>query len=197
MPKSCASFRASSACAFSLRIAPAKMPRAGYCERRTPTWRRSTSSMRRPTEAGRATTARRILRKADANLAAVDFFHAPTDRSWTRDYCPPYTAKGGRQPGGGRLLPCADRPKLDARLLPAVYCERRTPTWRRSTSSMRRPTEAGRATTARRILRKADANLAAVDFFHAPTDRSWTRDYCPPYTAKGGRQPGGGRLLPC
>jgi len=32
--------------------------------------------------------ARRILRKADANLAAVDFFHAPTDRSWTRDYCP-------------------------------------------------------------------------------------------------------------
>ena len=32
--------------------------------------------------------ARRILRKADANLAAVDFFHAPTNRSWTRDYCP-------------------------------------------------------------------------------------------------------------
>ena len=32
--------------------------------------------------------ARHILRKADANLAAVEFFHAPTDRSWTRDYCP-------------------------------------------------------------------------------------------------------------
>jgi agmatine deiminase len=32
--------------------------------------------------------ARRILRKADVNLAAVEFFHAPTDRSWTRDYCP-------------------------------------------------------------------------------------------------------------
>ncbi|MGA3042931.1 MAG: agmatine deiminase family protein [Bryobacteraceae bacterium] len=32
--------------------------------------------------------ARRILRKADANLAAVEFFHAPTDRGWTRDYCP-------------------------------------------------------------------------------------------------------------
>jgi len=32
--------------------------------------------------------ARRILRKANANLAAVDFFHAPTDRGWTRDYCP-------------------------------------------------------------------------------------------------------------
>jgi agmatine deiminase len=32
--------------------------------------------------------ARRILRKVDANLDAVEFFHAPTDRSWTRDYCP-------------------------------------------------------------------------------------------------------------
>src|SRR5580704_8394156 len=32
--------------------------------------------------------ARRILRKAGANLAAVEFFHAPTDRGWTRDYCP-------------------------------------------------------------------------------------------------------------
>ncbi len=32
--------------------------------------------------------ARRILRKADANLAAVEFFHAPTDRVWTRDYGP-------------------------------------------------------------------------------------------------------------
>jgi agmatine deiminase len=29
-----------------------------------------------------------MLRKAGANLAAVEFFHAPTDRSWTRDYCP-------------------------------------------------------------------------------------------------------------
>lgn len=32
--------------------------------------------------------ARRILRKAGADLAAVEFFHAPTDRGWTRDYCP-------------------------------------------------------------------------------------------------------------
>ena len=32
--------------------------------------------------------ARRILRKSAANLAAVEFFHAPTDRGWTRDYCP-------------------------------------------------------------------------------------------------------------
>jgi len=32
--------------------------------------------------------ARRILRKAGANLDAVEFFHTPTDRGWTRDYCP-------------------------------------------------------------------------------------------------------------
>ena len=32
--------------------------------------------------------ARRILSKAGANLDAVEFFHAPTDRGWTRDYCP-------------------------------------------------------------------------------------------------------------
>lgn len=40
--------------------------------------------------AGRAAekAARRILHKAGANLAAVEFFYAPTDRSWTRDYCP-------------------------------------------------------------------------------------------------------------
>ena len=35
-----------------------------------------------------AEAASRILRKAGANLAAVEFFHAPTDRGWTRDYCP-------------------------------------------------------------------------------------------------------------
>ena len=32
--------------------------------------------------------ARRTLRKATADLAAVEFFHARTDRSWTRDYGP-------------------------------------------------------------------------------------------------------------
>jgi agmatine deiminase len=30
----------------------------------------------------------RILKKCNANLAAVEFFHIRTDRSWTRDYCP-------------------------------------------------------------------------------------------------------------
>jgi agmatine deiminase len=32
--------------------------------------------------------ARKVLQKAGAELAAVTFFHLPTDRSWTRDYCP-------------------------------------------------------------------------------------------------------------
>jgi agmatine deiminase len=32
--------------------------------------------------------ARRLLRKSGANLDAVEFFHAPTDRGWTRDYGP-------------------------------------------------------------------------------------------------------------
>ena len=32
--------------------------------------------------------ARRMLRKAHADLAAVDFVHCRTNRSWTRDYCP-------------------------------------------------------------------------------------------------------------
>jgi agmatine deiminase len=31
---------------------------------------------------------RKILKTCHADLAAVDFFHHPTNRSWTRDYCP-------------------------------------------------------------------------------------------------------------
>jgi len=32
--------------------------------------------------------ARRTLKKCHADLDAVEFFHHPTNRSWTRDYCP-------------------------------------------------------------------------------------------------------------
>ena len=31
---------------------------------------------------------RRVLKKTHADMAAVDFFHHATDRSWTRDFCP-------------------------------------------------------------------------------------------------------------
>lgn len=40
--------------------------------------------------------ARQILQKGGADLAAVDFFHVRTDRSWTRDFCPTFlSAKTG------------------------------------------------------------------------------------------------------
>ena len=32
--------------------------------------------------------ARRVLKKAQAQIEAVEFFHVLTDRSWTRDFCP-------------------------------------------------------------------------------------------------------------
>jgi agmatine deiminase len=31
---------------------------------------------------------RRVLKKTHADMAAVDFYHNATDRSWTRDFCP-------------------------------------------------------------------------------------------------------------
>jgi agmatine deiminase len=37
---------------------------------------------------------RRILKKSGADLSAVDFFHHPTDRSWTRDYAPIFVKNG-------------------------------------------------------------------------------------------------------
>jgi agmatine deiminase len=41
-------------------------------------------------------SARKILKKCHAGLAAVEFFHHPTNRSWTRDYCPLFVKnKGG------------------------------------------------------------------------------------------------------
>ncbi|MDX2152259.1 MAG: agmatine deiminase family protein [Bryobacteraceae bacterium] len=38
----------------------------------------------------RITPARRVLEKCGANLNAVEFVECPTDRSWTRDYCPTF-----------------------------------------------------------------------------------------------------------
>jgi agmatine deiminase len=38
--------------------------------------------------------ARGILKKCHADLAAVDFFHHPTNRSWTRDYGPLFVKSG-------------------------------------------------------------------------------------------------------
>lgn len=38
--------------------------------------------------------ARKVLAKAGAELTAVEFFYVPTDRSWTRDYCPIFVGDG-------------------------------------------------------------------------------------------------------
>lgn len=38
---------------------------------------------------------RRLLNDGGASLAAIDFFHAATDRSWTRDFLPLFVKRGG------------------------------------------------------------------------------------------------------
>ena len=50
---------------------------------------------------------KRVLRKAGAPLPRIDFFHVPTDRVWTRDYCPIFVAD---QAGGAveALSACND-----------------------------------------------------------------------------------------
>lgn len=40
------------------------------------------------TDADAEQSVRRILKKTHADMAAVEFFHHPTNRSWTRDTCP-------------------------------------------------------------------------------------------------------------
>jgi len=35
-------------------------------------------------------SARRVLTQSHVEMAAVEFFHRPTNRSWTRDYCPTF-----------------------------------------------------------------------------------------------------------
>ena len=43
---------------------------------------------------------RGILKKAGANLSAVDFFHVPTNRGWIRDFGPIFVRNGqGRDRG--------------------------------------------------------------------------------------------------
>ena len=41
------------------------------------------------------TKARQVLKKCGANVEAVEFFHHPTNRSWTRDYCPLFVRNAG------------------------------------------------------------------------------------------------------
>jgi len=39
-------------------------------------------------DAGAEQRVRRILKKCHADLSAIEFFHQPANRSWTRDFCP-------------------------------------------------------------------------------------------------------------
>ncbi|HUS06681.1 MAG TPA: agmatine deiminase family protein [Bryobacteraceae bacterium] len=43
-------------------------------------------------------SAEKMLRRAGANLAAVSFTLCPTNRSWTRDYCPIFVRKASGEP---------------------------------------------------------------------------------------------------
>src|SRR5206468_3198418 len=46
--------------------------------------------------------ARGLLGRVGADLGQVDFFRVPTDRSWTRDFCPLFVKSGhGGANGGG------------------------------------------------------------------------------------------------
>src|SRR2546423_1480099 len=44
-------------------------------------------------------TAVQFLKKCGAQMAAVKFFHIPTDRSWTRDFCPTFVRNPAGQKG--------------------------------------------------------------------------------------------------
>ena len=46
---------------------------------------------------------RRILKKCHVNLDAVEFFLHPTDRSWTRDFCPIFVKNKARRSGDHAL----------------------------------------------------------------------------------------------
>src|SRR5689334_16087321 len=43
--------------------------------------------------------ARRVLKKCHARMEAVEFFHVPTDRSWTRDFCPMFVRNDSGERG--------------------------------------------------------------------------------------------------
>jgi agmatine deiminase len=48
--------------------------------------------------------ARALLRRVGVDLERVDFVRAPTDRSWTRDYCPLFVVAGGAPGAASRQV---------------------------------------------------------------------------------------------
>ena len=81
---------------------------------------------------------RRILKKCHADLDAVEFFHHPTNRSWTRDYCPLFVKnKAGevaathwRFNGWAKYDNCRDDARTPALHRPqAARCRASNPAW--------------------------------------------------------------------
>lgn len=68
--------------------------------------------------------------------------------------------------------------------VPWVYCEIVAKLTRVERVRIFIPDETAEA-KARVQLEKSGANLDAVEFFHCPTNRSWTRDYCPLFVKNG------------
>jgi agmatine deiminase len=59
-------------------------------------------------------SARRILQKSGADLAAVDFFIAPTNRGWTRDFGAIFVKQCGATSADGEILRSPRRPQNDS-----------------------------------------------------------------------------------
>lgn len=80
----------------------------------------------------------RVLKKSGANLNAVEFFTIPTDRSWTRDYCPIFVRDaGGKQVllnwkfnGWAKYANCERDDLVTEGLREALGLEMHTPEWR-------------------------------------------------------------------
>ncbi len=82
--------------------------------------------------------ASRILRKSGADLNAVEFFTIPTDRSWTRDFCPMFVRDGEAAQillnwkfnGWAKYANCERDDRVTERLGEQLGLAMRTPEWR-------------------------------------------------------------------
>lgn len=82
--------------------------------------------------------ASRVLKKSGADLKAVEFFTIPTDRSWTRDFCPIFVRDAaGKQAllnwkfnGWAKYANCEQDDLVAERLREPLGLEMRTPEWR-------------------------------------------------------------------
>ncbi len=81
--------------------------------------------------------ASRVLKKSGADLNAVEFFTIPTDRSWTRDFCPIFVRDAaGKQVllnwkfnGWAKYANCERDDQVTERLRGPLGLEMRTPQW--------------------------------------------------------------------